>query len=99
MYPPIRASLAAKPAAARTRTWGLRLTLFLSAIQAAGLTVKYEGGGRSRPSRQPVAAALAAAGIDDTRRSRLVLEARARRGVDDAVRRRVGDRDLDVLET
>src|SRR3954465_5302636 len=98
MYPPPRASMAAKPAAARTRTWGLRLTLFLSAIHAAGLTVKYEGRGLPRPSCQPVAAALAAAGIDGSRRSRLVVEDRRRLGVDDAVRRRVRDGDLDVLD-
>src|SRR3954471_24007179 len=90
--------MAAKPAAARTRTWGLRLTVFLSAVQAGRLTGKYEGRGLPRPSRQAVKSGLAAADLDVGSRAGLVVEDRARRGVDDAVRRRVGDRDLDVLD-
>src|SRR4051794_32083554 len=90
--------MAAKPAAARTRTWGLRLTVFLSAVQAGRLTGKYEGRGLPRPSRQAVKSGLAAADVDVGSRAGLVVEDRARRGVDDAVRRRVGDRDLDVLD-
>src|SRR3954468_1359196 len=90
--------MAAKPAAASTRTWGLRLTVFLSAVQAGRLTGKYEGRGLPRPSRQAVKSGLAAADLDVGSRAGLVVEDRARRGVDDAVRRRVGDRDLDVLD-
>src|SRR4051794_18710565 len=43
MNPPARASRAAKPAAARIRTRGLRLTPFLSAFRAARLTGKRKG--------------------------------------------------------
>src|SRR4051794_5344308 len=90
--------MAAKPAAARTRTWGLRLTVFLSAVQAGRLTGKYEGRGLPRPSRQAVKSGLAAADLDVGSRAGLVVEDRRRRRVHDAVRRRVGDRDLDVLD-
>src|SRR4051812_40552097 len=89
--------MAAKPAAARTRTWGLRLTVFLSAVQAGRLTGNTKGA-VSRALRQAVKSGLAAADLDVGSRAGLVVEDRARRGVDDAVRRRVGDRDLDVLD-
>src|SRR6476469_10405307 len=90
MNPPARASRAAKPAAARIRTRGLRLTVFLSAFGAARLTVKCEGRGLPRPSRRAVKPGLAAARFDVGSGAGLVVLDRPGDRVRDVLRGRVG---------